>query len=97
MTLIESMVYASEIYSIDEIFCDLTGQPGDLTVLGRSIRERVLRCTGIPVGVGIAHTKTLAKLANHSKRLVKSSGQSKWSKYDQISQKSDSPVRIFGY
>ncbi|MGY3306964.1 hypothetical protein ACVK1X_006295, partial [Pseudomonas sp. PvR086] len=31
------------------------------------------------------------------KRLVKSSGQSKWSKYDQISRKSDSPVCIFGY
>jgi len=54
MTIMESMTYASEVYSIDEIFCDLTGQPGDLTALGRSIRDKVLRCTGIPVGVGIA-------------------------------------------
>src|SRR5690606_11694396 len=34
--------------------------------LGRRIRADVLRCTGIPVGVGIGSTKTLAKLANHS-------------------------------
>ncbi|MBF7142740.1 DUF4113 domain-containing protein [Pseudomonas sp. hsmgli-8] len=75
MTLIESMVAGSEVYSIDEIFCDLTGQPGDLTVFGRSIRERVMMATGIPVGVGIAHTKTLAKLANHTaKRLLQHTG-----------------------
>ena len=75
MTLIEGMVAGSEVYSIDEMFCDLTGQPGDLTALGRSIREKVLRCTGIPVGVGIARTKTLAKLANHTaKRLQQHTG-----------------------
>ncbi|WP_434677098.1 translesion error-prone DNA polymerase V subunit UmuC [Pseudomonas sp. R1-18] len=70
MAIIESMVPAVEVYSIDEAFADLTGMPGDLTVLGRSIRSTVFRCTGIPVGVGIAQTKTLAKLANHTaKRL----------------------------
>ncbi len=69
MSLIESMVPAVEIYSIDEAFADLTGI-ADLDSLGRRIRSHVLRCTGIPVGVGIAHTKTLAKLANHTaKRL----------------------------
>ncbi|QVN05635.1 translesion error-prone DNA polymerase V subunit UmuC [Pseudomonas rhodesiae] len=74
MTLIESMVPAVEIYSIDEAFADLTGI-GDLDVLGRHIRSQVLRCTGIPVGVGIANTKTLAKLANHTaKRLQAQTG-----------------------
>ena len=34
MTLIESMVPASEVYSIDECFADLTGIPGDRTQLG---------------------------------------------------------------
>ncbi len=69
MTLIESMVPAVEVYSIDEAFADLTGIDGR-DALGRKIRGHVLRCTGIPVGVGIAHTKTLAKLANHTaKRL----------------------------
>lgn len=74
MTLIESLVPAVEVYSIDEAFVDLTGI-GNLDPLGRQIRAKVLRCTGIPVGVGIAHTKTLAKLANHTaKRLQAQTG-----------------------
>ena len=69
MTLIESMVPGVEVYSIDESFADLTGSAGS-TARGRQLRSRILQCTGIPVGVGIAHTKTLAKLANHTaKRL----------------------------
>ncbi|MFU0841396.1 MAG: hypothetical protein ACFWTZ_02045 [Burkholderia sp.] len=39
--------------------------PGDMTELGRAVRERVLRWTGIPVCVGIAPTKTLAKFCDH--------------------------------
>lgn len=74
MTLIEAMVPAVEVYSIDEAFADLTGIDG-LDALGRQIRSQVLRCTGIPVGVGIAPTKTLAKLANHTaKRLQAQTG-----------------------
>lgn len=74
MSLIETMVPAVEVYSIDEAFADLTGI-GELDALGRQIRAQVLRCTGIPVGVGIAHTKTLAKLANHTaKRLQAQTG-----------------------
>lgn len=49
--------------------------PGNLTTFGRQIRAKVLKYTGIPVGVGIAHTKTLAKLANHTaKRLQAQTG-----------------------
>ncbi|MFC6299588.1 translesion error-prone DNA polymerase V subunit UmuC [Pseudomonas sp. CCM 7893] len=74
MTLIESLVPAVEVYSIDEAFADLSGIDG-LDDLGRRIRAQVLRCTGIPVGVGIATTKTLAKLANHTaKRLQAQTG-----------------------
>lgn len=74
MTLIELMVPAVEVYSIDEAFVDLTGI-NDVDGLGRKIRSQVLRCTGIPVGVGIAHTKTLAKLANYTaKRLQAQTG-----------------------
>ncbi|WP_256344194.1 DUF4113 domain-containing protein [Pseudomonas sp. G1002] len=59
---------------IYEAFADLTGIAG-LDVLGRQIRARVFQCTGIPVGVGMAHTKTLAKLANHTaKRLQAQTG-----------------------
>lgn len=47
----------------------------NLDVLGRQIRSQVLRCTGIPVGVGITRTKNLAKLANHTaKRLQAETG-----------------------
>ena len=75
MTIIESMVPALEVYSIDEAFADLTGIPGDLTAFGRTIRSAIYQRTGIPVGVGIARTKTLAKLANHTaKRLLKKTG-----------------------
>lgn len=60
---------------MDEAFADLTGIPGDLIAFGRKIRATILQCTGIPVGVGIAHTKTLAKLANHTaKRLIDRTG-----------------------
>lgn len=75
MTIIESMVPAVEVYSIDEAFADLTGIPGDLTAFGRKIRAAIYQRTGIPVGVGIAPTKTLAKLANYTaKRLQEKTG-----------------------
>ena len=74
MSLIEAMVPAVEVYSIDESFADLTGI-ADVSAMGRKIRSRIFQCTGIPVGVGIAHTKTLAKLANHTaKRLQAQTG-----------------------
>ncbi|MDD5177567.1 MAG: Y-family DNA polymerase [Sterolibacterium sp.] len=55
-----------EIYSIDECFLDLAGF-GDIDLAGyaQAIRRRVGQWVGIPVCVGIAATKTLAKLANH--------------------------------
>ncbi|RZI54261.1 MAG: Y-family DNA polymerase, partial [Pseudomonas sp.] len=75
MSIIESMVPALEVYSIDEAFADLSGIPGDLTAFGRQIRATIYKRTGIPVGVGIARTKTLAKLANHTaKRLLAKTG-----------------------
>lgn len=53
-----------EVYSIDEAFLDLSHIPADQRdALGREIRETVLRWTGIPVSIGIAETKTLAKIA----------------------------------
>lgn len=55
-----------EIYSIDEAYLDLNGLTyHDLLTLGPTIRKTVVRDTGIPVSVGIAPTKTLAKMANH--------------------------------
>lgn len=68
MTTLEELSPRCEIYSIDEAFCDLTGVRNcrDLTDFGREIRETVLRRMHLTVGVGIAQTKTLAKLANHA-------------------------------
>ena len=54
-----------EIYSIDEAFLDLSGfRNENLTDYGRRICSAVKQCTGIPVSIGIAETKTLAKIAN---------------------------------
>lgn len=64
MRTLRTMAPRIEVYSIDEGFLDLQGVQGDLEALGRVMRARVLREVGIPVGVGIAPTKTLAKLAN---------------------------------
>ncbi|WP_062384568.1 translesion error-prone DNA polymerase V subunit UmuC [Pseudomonas abietaniphila] len=72
MTVIEQMTPALEVYSIDEAFAELTGMQGDLAQYAHQIKDRILRCTGIPVGIGIASSKTLAKLANHgAKRWIK--------------------------
>jgi DNA polymerase V len=55
-----------EVYSIDETFVDLNGLPRtELTQRAQVIRQRIERWIGIPCGVGIGPTKTLAKLANH--------------------------------
>jgi DNA polymerase V len=55
-----------EIYSIDECFLGLSGfEHYDLITYGQEIRQKVKQWVGIPVCVGFASTKTLAKLANH--------------------------------
>ena len=54
-----------EVYSIDESFLDLTGFNRDLVEYGQDIRQRIQQWLGLAVCVGIAPTKTLAKLANH--------------------------------
>ncbi|MDB5884657.1 MAG: polymerase subunit UmuC [Polaromonas sp.] len=54
-----------EVYSIDESFIGLAGVGGDLTARARAVRSRIEQWTGIPTGIGIGATKTLAKLANH--------------------------------
>lgn len=57
-----------EIYSIDEAFMDLSGvnNATPLALLGQQIKQKVLKEVGLSVGIGIAQTKTLAKLANHA-------------------------------
>jgi len=75
MRILEGRFPVVEVYSIDEAFADVSGLPEPLEALGRSVRAEVLQKTGIPVGIGIAPTKTLAKLANHAaKRWQKQTG-----------------------
>ena len=58
-----------EQYSIDEAFLHFDEgagrRAGGWESLGKAIRARVLKWTGIPCGVGFAPTRTLAKIANH--------------------------------
>ena len=64
---------AMEIYSIDEAFLDLAGFTfTNLVDYARDIRKKVKKDTGIPVSIGIAPTKTLAKIAN---RIAKKSSR----------------------
>jgi DNA polymerase V len=65
MTLAAGLGPTQEIYSIDESFVGLHGVRGDLVARAFKIRSRILQWTGIPTCIGIAPTKTLAKLANH--------------------------------
>jgi DNA polymerase V len=63
MKVIKEFAPRTEVYSIDEIFADLSElKYADLEQLSKELRETVLRCTRIPVSVGIAQTKTLAKM-----------------------------------
>ena len=63
-----------EIYSIDEAFLGLAGFDHRLEAHARVLRATVLQWTGIPVSVGIAPTKTLAKAANRMAKKDPSSG-----------------------
>jgi len=66
MSVLSQFSPHQEVYSIDECFLDLTGfRHLDLAEYGQKIRQRVHKWLGLPVCVGIASTKTLAKLANH--------------------------------
>ena len=65
METLEQFCPDLEVYSIDEAFLSLVGfERRDLTEYGRQIRQTVKQWTGIPVSVGIAETKTLAKIAS---------------------------------
>lgn len=75
-----------EIYSIDESFIDLAGLGDkDLRRYGQQIRWRVRQWTGIPTCVGIARTKTLAKLANDAaKKRQEYRGVCDWSQLPRV-------------
>jgi DNA polymerase V len=65
-----------EVYYIDEAFMELEGcRSMSLQKLGREIQGKIYQWTGIPITLGIAETKTLAKVATHiAKRSPKAAG-----------------------
>ncbi|MGK3141213.1 translesion error-prone DNA polymerase V subunit UmuC [Pantoea sp. C2G6] len=86
MTILEEMAPSVEIYSIDEAFLDLTGVENCMALesFGQQVKARVHKEAHLTVGVGIAQTKTLAKLANFAAK--------KWRKTGGVVDLSD-PVR----
>ena len=65
MSILSSFVPEMEVYSIDEAFLHFDGfEKIDLKEYGTKIVQTVTRGTGIPVSLGVAETKTLAKAAN---------------------------------
>ena len=65
MNIISSSSPYTEIYSIDEAFVELSSLSVDYESYAHQLRQTILQHTGIPVSIGIASTKTLAKVANH--------------------------------
>lgn len=76
MSTLEQLAPAVEVYSIDEAFLELTGiaHCSNLTAFGQQVRQTIQRWIGITVCVGIAPTKTLAKLANHAAKKWQKAG-----------------------
>ena len=72
MTTLKSEVKSVEVYSIDEAFLDFS----DHLNLDRLIyiRNKVKKWTGIPISIGVAPTKTLAKVANYMAKKHKEKG-----------------------
>lgn len=67
MSVLEQFSPDPEVYSIDEAFVDLRGHPScQLENIGKEMQKRVRRWTGLPIGVGISTTKTLANVTRRS-------------------------------
>ena len=65
VSILREMTPLIEVYSIDESFMDLSELIiDDVEAWANSLKERIWREVGVPVSVGIAPTKTLAKVAS---------------------------------
>lgn len=83
MSLLDSLSPETEIYSIDEAFMNFTGISNPLG-LASEMKSTVGRYTGIPISVGVARTKTLAKVANRIAKKYISDGVYILDKHSQI-------------
>ncbi len=80
MDLLSGFISDIEIYSIDEAFLNFSGcanldKGKNITEYARTIRQTIQKWTGIPVSIGLARTKTLAKIASKlAKKSIKAKG-----------------------
>lgn len=76
MTTLEALAPRVDVYSIDEAFLDLTGidRVVSFQAFGRRLKETVCQNVGLPVCVGMAPTRTLAKLANYAAKKYPATG-----------------------
>ena len=75
MATLETLVPQVEVYSIDEAFLDLSlVREAELLPLAQQVRARIARWVGVPVCVGVAPTKVLAKLTNHAAKRSPATG-----------------------
>ncbi len=72
MTTLRRYAAEVEVYSIDEMFLQLEGVQENLLSYGADIKAAVWREVRMPVSVGMAPTKTLAKMANHAAKKIQS-------------------------
>ncbi|MFZ4210567.1 translesion error-prone DNA polymerase V subunit UmuC [Pantoea endophytica] len=75
-TVVESLTPRSSVYSIDELWFDASNLSNVMTLdsYGRMLRDEVRRQTTLTCGVGIAPTKTLAKLCSHASKSYRATG-----------------------
>lgn len=76
MTTLEALAPRVDVYSIDEAFLELTGinRVVSFEAFGRQVKDEVYQNIGLPVCVGIAPTRTLAKLANYAAKKYPATG-----------------------
>jgi len=73
MSILKEESSSIEIYSIDEAFMDMS-EIGGVEEKAILLRAQVKQWTGIPISIGLAHTKVLAKIANHIAKKYKKNG-----------------------
>ena len=73
MSLLAEFSPSIEIYSIDEAFIDFSGID-QRHLIAKNLITKIKKATGIPISIGVARTKTLAKIANHIAKKYSTNG-----------------------
>ena len=87
MGILAKYTDAIEVYSVDESFLKLKGfdEYFDVKAYMQAAVAEVLQCTGIPISVGLAPTKALAKVANKiAKKFPDKTGHVHWMNTDEL-------------